>query len=113
MTAFTWRSHGSATIPSRKASAMPIRLVLAGPHRLILDALAALLREAGGIEVLAYCHDGEEAIAAVHRHNADLLLAELRMPRVDGLEVARQLAAAHLKTPLVLLADRLDEREAL
>jgi DNA-binding NarL/FixJ family response regulator len=92
---------------------MPIRLVLAGPHRLILEALAALLREAGGFEVLACCSDGEEAMAVAQRQSPDLLLVELRMPRVDGLEVARRLAAAHLRTPVVLLADRLDEREAL
>ena len=93
--------------------AMPIRLVLAGGQALILEALEALFREAGGFSVLARCRDGEEALAAVPRLAPDVVVVDLRMPRMDGLEVVRRLAEGHANPPAVLLVDQLDEREAL
>src|SRR5215471_16315189 len=92
---------------------MPIRIVLAGRRQLVFEALEALLRAAGDFEVVAHCRNGEEALAALHEHRPDVLIAALHMPVVDGLEVARRLARSRLKTPVVLLADCLDEREAL
>ena len=91
----------------------PIRLVLAGRQLLILEALEALFRDAGGFEVVARCFDGEEALAAVPRMGPDVLVADLQMPRVDGLEVLRRLAKERARTPVVLLVDQLDDREAL
>src|SRR5258708_22390297 len=43
----------------------------------------------------------------------DVLVADLQMPRVDGLEVLRRLAKERARTPVVLLVDQLDDREAL
>jgi len=113
------RSGAGAMIESlnrlhdRRLLEMPIRIVLAGSRQLVLEALEALLREAGGFEVLARCRNGEEALAALHHHHPDVLVAALHMPLVDGLEVARRLAKSHSRTHVVLLADRLDERQAL
>jgi len=93
--------------------ATPIRLVLAGGQVLILEALEALFQEAGGFTVLARCRDGEEALAAVPRLAPDVVVVDLRMPRMDGLEVVRRLAEGRANPPAVLLVDQLDEREAL
>jgi DNA-binding NarL/FixJ family response regulator len=93
--------------------ATPIRLVLAGGQILVLEALAALFREAGGFTVLACCRDGEEALAAVPRLAPDVVVVDLRLLRMDGLEVVRRLAEGRANPPAVLLVDQLDEREAL
>jgi len=101
------------TIVSDSNAVTPIRLVLAGGQVLILEALEALFREAGGFTVLARCRDGEEALAAVPRLAPDVVVVDLRMPRMDGLEVVRRLAEGRANPPAVLLVDQLDEREAL
>jgi hypothetical protein len=66
---------------------MPIRLVLADDHPLLLDGLEQSVRSAGDFEVLARCGDGEEALAAVERHRPDMLVLDLRMRGLDGFGV--------------------------
>ena len=105
------RSRAEQTIVSGSKADTPIRLVLAGGQVLILEALEALFREAGGFTVLARCRDSEEALAAVPRLAPDVLVVDL--PRVEGLEVVRRLADGGANPPAVLLVDQLDEREAL
>jgi len=61
---------------------------------------------------VARCGDGEQALEAVARLGPDVLLIELRTPGADGLEVLRRLASRRARTPVVLLADGLGEREA-
>jgi DNA-binding NarL/FixJ family response regulator len=67
---------------------MPIRVALADDHPLILDGLEALFRGAG-FEVVARCRDGEQALQAVREQAPDVLVLDLRMPRVSGLEALR------------------------
>jgi len=107
------QSRAEWAIVSGSDAGKPIRLILAGGQVLILEALEALFRAAGGFAVLARCGDGEEALAAVPRLGPDVLVVDLRMPRVDGLEVVRRLAGVPARPPVVLLVDQRDEREAL
>jgi DNA-binding NarL/FixJ family response regulator len=92
---------------------MPIRIVLADDHPLILDALAGLLRAEDGFEIAAACATGAEALAAVRRHRPDVLILDLRMPDLDGLGVLRALAAEGLPTRTVLLTAAIQESEVL
>jgi len=80
-----------------------MRLVLADDHRLVLEALALLLGREEDLEVVATCVDGLEALAAVRRHHPDILVLDLRMPKVDGLGVLRELASAGEATQVVVL----------
>jgi len=88
-----------------------MRLVLADDHRLVLEALALLLGREEDLEVVATCVDGLEALAAVRRHHPDILVLDLRMPKVDGLGVLRELASAGEATQVVVLTAGLDERD--
>jgi DNA-binding NarL/FixJ family response regulator len=88
-----------------------MRLVLADDHRLVIEALALLLRHEEDLEVVATCVDGPEALAAVRRHRPDILVLDLRMPQLDGLGVLRELAAASDPTQVVVLTAGVDERE--
>lgn len=92
---------------------MPIRLVVADDHPLLLDGLERLF--AGGAEfvVVARCADGTEALAAVRAHRPDILLLDLQMPRTDGLEVLRELAREGPPTRVVVLTAGFDERQTL
>ena len=92
---------------------MPISLVLADDHPIVLDGLRQLFLGEGNFTVLASCADGEQALAAVRAHRPDVLVLDVRMPRKDGLEVLRELAREHSATHVVLLTAMLDESQLL
>lgn len=78
-----------------------ITCVLADDHPPIIDAVARFLG-AAGIDVLATARDGETALAAVVAHRPQVCLADLRMPRLDGLELARRVAVESPETAVLL-----------
>ena len=92
---------------------MPIRVVLADDHPLMLKALNDLLSGEPGFTVVAQCSDGEEALRAVRAHRPDLAVLDVRMPRLDGIGVLRQLKREDLPTRVVLLAAALEDEEML
>lgn len=70
---------------------MPIRVVIAEDQTMVLGALAALLELERDIEVVAQAADGEQAIAAVRLHEPDVLITDIEMPKLSGLEVASRI----------------------
>jgi len=62
-----------------------VRVVLADNQRLVRESLATLLGLLDGIELLATASDGEEALALTAEHAPDVVLMDLRMPRMDGI----------------------------
>lgn len=92
---------------------MNIRLVLADDHPLVLEGLANLLRPEEGFEVLARCATGRETLEAVESHAPDLLVLDLRMPGLDGLDVLRELRTRGSAVRVVLLTAALDEDDVL
>jgi DNA-binding NarL/FixJ family response regulator len=92
---------------------MSIRLVLADDHPLILNGLENLFRTEKESEVLACCIDGIETLQAVRKHQPDVLILDIRMPKKDGLDVAREIRKEKLPTRVVLLTAELDEGEFL
>jgi DNA-binding NarL/FixJ family response regulator len=81
-----------------------IRILLADDHPIVLDGLEALFRLEPDIEVVGRCLNGEEVLAEVRRLKPDLLLLDIRMPRLDGMEVLRTLRQERNATRVVLLA---------
>ena len=92
---------------------MPIRVVLADDHPIILDGLVNLFRMDQEIQVVARCVNGDEALQAVRQHRPDILILDIRMPAKDGLEVLRELQGDNLPTQVVLLTVGLDEEETM
>lgn len=81
-----------------------ITCVLADDHPPILDAVARFLG-ASGIEVVATARDGDAALAAVAAHSPSVCVTDVRMPRVDGLELARRVGR---ETPVLLYSGTAD-----
>jgi len=97
----------------RGSAIVTVSLILVDDHPLILDGLERLFGDEGHFEILARCGDGEETIEAVRRRRPDVVVLNLHMPGMDGLEVARVLKEEGHPTRVVILAGTLDEREAL
>jgi DNA-binding NarL/FixJ family response regulator len=92
---------------------MPISLVLADDHPLVLDGLEQLCRLESDFALLARCEDGETALRAVRAHRPDVLVLDIRMPGKNGLAVLRELSHEKLPTRVVLLTANLGEDDVL
>ena len=92
---------------------MPVRLVLADDHPIVLDGLEQLFRAQKDFAVVARCQDGAETLRAVRQHRPDVLLLDIRMPAPDGLQVIRELQRDSLPTRIVLLTAALEEDDVL
>ncbi len=80
-----------------------IRVVVAEDQALVLGALVALLEIESDIEVVARAGDGAEAIAAVLQHKPDVLLTDIEMPHLSGLEVAAMLQERGSRTRVIIV----------
>ncbi|MFT3805401.1 response regulator transcription factor [Arenimonas sp.] len=80
-----------------------IRIVLAEDQAMVRGALAALLRIEGGFDVIAEAGDGEAAWKAVQAQTPDLLVTDIEMPWLTGLELAQRVRDANLPTRVVIL----------
>jgi len=86
--------------PTRKA---PIRIVVADDHPIVRQGIVANLKEQREMKVVAEGSDGDEALALIKRHMPDVVLLDLRMPRMDGLAVVAEVAALHLQTKVIVM----------
>jgi two-component system nitrate/nitrite response regulator NarL len=78
-----------------------ISCIIADDHPPIVDAVSRFIG-AQGIEVVATARDGDAALAAVVAHRPQVCLADVRMPRLDGLELARRIAQQVPETAVLL-----------
>ncbi|AUY51297.1 response regulator transcription factor [Streptomyces sp. CB01881] len=81
----------------------PIRVVVADDQELVRAGFGMILDAQPDIEVVAEACDGVEAIAAVREHGPDVLLLDVRMPVMDGLEAARRVCAEYPATKVIML----------
>ncbi len=80
-----------------------IRIVIAEDQGMVLGALAALLELEGDLEVVAQAKDGREALSFVATHRPDVLLTDIEMPHMTGLELAAAVQKDHPATRVVIL----------
>lgn len=80
-----------------------IRIVLAEDQAMVLGALAALLEIESDLEVIGRARDGEEALALCREKRPDVLLTDIEMPKMTGLELAGALRRENLGTRVIIL----------
>jgi DNA-binding NarL/FixJ family response regulator len=91
----------------------PIRVVLADDQRVVREGLEMLLGLLPGIEVVGTAADGEEAVRLAVARAADVVLMDMRMPRLDGIEATRRLADARPAARVIALTTYADEPTVL
>jgi DNA-binding NarL/FixJ family response regulator len=87
-----------------------IRVVVADDHAVVRGGLDQLLATVDDIELAGSAADGAEAVALVAELRPDVVLMDLSMPGVDGIEATRQIAASGAATRVVVLTSLADDR---
>lgn len=85
------------------------RVVVADDQTVVREGIVMLLGLLPGIEVVGAAGDGEEAVALVAEHAPDVVLMDLRMPRVDGVAATRRIRSEHPGTQVVVLTTYADD----
>jgi DNA-binding NarL/FixJ family response regulator len=88
-----------------------LRLVVADDHEVVRRGLRRLLETQPGWEVVAEAADGKEALKKVLETNPDVTMLDIRMPSLNGLEVAREIIKSGSKTRILILT--IDESDAM
>jgi len=86
-----------------------IRVVVADDHHLVRAGIRALLEKASDIEVVGEAKDGREAVEQVVRLQPDVLLMDIAMPHLNGVQAAGQIRGLALPTQMVILSMYSDE----
>ena len=89
-----------------------IRVLIVDDHALFRRGLMLVLESEDGIEVVGEADDGEDAIAKAEQLAPDVVLMDVRMPRISGIEATRRLAEALPTTKIIMLTVS-DEEEDL
>ena len=89
------------------SEAEQIRVLIVDDDPLVRSGLTMMLGGAAGLEVVGEAADGSEVLAALDRHRPDVVLMDLRMPKVDGI-AAMELVRAQPQPPAVLVLTTFD-----
>lgn len=81
----------------------PIRIVVADDHEIVREGIVGLLRSVDGFEVVGQASNGADAVEAVLSLDPDVLVLDIVMPVMDGIEAARKVRTTHPRTEIVIL----------
>jgi len=83
----------------------PIRVLVADDSPTALRSVCDYLDFAGGLEVVCTASDGMNAVQLVTKHQPDLALLDFRMPRLNGLQAAKELRRAHPSLRVIIYSE--------
>lgn len=86
-----------------------IRILLADDHNVMRDGLRVLLERQPGFEVVAEAADGIDAVRQAEEHTPDVVVMDIAMPTLNGIEATRRITMAEPRTQVVILSMHFDE----
>jgi DNA-binding NarL/FixJ family response regulator len=84
--------------------ATPIRILLADDHEIFRDGFKAMLRKQPSIQLVGEAEDGEALIALARQTRADVIVTDIKMPRMDGVAATRYLAREYPHIGIIALS---------
>lgn len=87
-----------------------IKIIIADDHRLLLEGLSQALDSIPDLTVVATANDGEELLVAVESHRPDVVLLDIEMPKLTGIQALRKLPAGGPPTIMVTMHTDDDQR---
>lgn len=93
--------------------AAPIRVLIADDHPVVRVGLRNMLQSDGRVKVVAEAKDGVEALHMVRTLQPDVLLLDLAMPKLPGMEALRELTSESTTTRTIVLTGLIDKRQIL
>jgi DNA-binding NarL/FixJ family response regulator len=90
-----------------------VRVLLADDHKLFRAGIRALLQTLPEVEIVAEAADGREALRLIATHNPDVVLMDIMMPDLNGLDAAARIARASPRSHVVMLSMNADEDSVL
>ncbi len=106
------RLQAPAPTPARTVARTVVRVLVADDHPAMRGALARLVREHAELELIGEAGDGSQALALIRAASPDVALVDVRMPKLDGLEVVRQLRAEGSPARVLLISGSDDSETA-
>jgi two-component system, NarL family, response regulator LiaR len=91
----------------------PIRVVVVDDHAVVREGLRTFLSLQDGIDVVGEAGDGREAVAVAERERPDVVLMDLVMPRLDGVQAMREMRARVPRARVIVLTSFLDDDRLL
>ena len=88
---------------------MPIRILLADDHTVVRDGLRALLERQADMVVVAEAADGRDCVRLAEEQSPDVVVMDIAMPHLNGVEAARQIVNRAPQTAVVILSMHSDE----
>ncbi|MBZ0265536.1 response regulator transcription factor [bacterium] len=89
---------------------MAIKIVLADDHKMLRDGLRPLLQNRRDMEVVGEAEDGHAVLKVVHESNPDILILDISMPGLNGIEITRRLLSENPELRIIILSMHSDRR---
>ena len=95
---------GPSTHTRARAAGCTIRVLIADDHRLVVEGIAAALEAVDGIEIVGQARSGAEVLPMIARTDPDVVLLDVRMPKLDGLACLERIRKLYPELKVVMLS---------
>lgn len=89
---------------------MSIKIIVADDHKIIREGLCGLLEKEDDLQIIAQAQDGRETIELVKKHSPDVVIMDIGMPGLNGIEATRHIASEYPKVKIIALSMHSDKK---